>query len=595
MKLVKIAIACNLFVIAAFAQYSRPITVTFGEPNVWSYEQARELLTHKDTSGIAPYGNEAGSGQRLVYLDLPHSLYVVPERCKHQLIQVWWRVKGYYEGAASGGAAAAPRPLGALIAIDSDANWPVRAVDVVPGRSSLNVADRYELERNWNLGGRLAGFFGSGNDTRLERQRKRYSQYVSQDMLASGFGEGSRDFGWTFGPNPGTESVAPGIKTTHAMLIVPEKARAVRLSALACYFPNDVEPPRNYADVESFLEVQRQNLIPERDVHCSDPREIDVLMPDVPNNTFSIQSVEYQSTMAGQRSTVIMHGSFSPRVSVLVDGIALAHGSTGRPVTSNTIAGDYDILSPQLLVASFRVPPNYQGTPKITVSAPGRAETIADASLQTHGPMFVGALSIEGAHLQRAIERGAPKILLDVTGRGFLSTVQISINGRPLAAPQRFSSTELILPLSADDLLALRNVDDVNIYLKQSAADVLDQGSFTFKNTTIPRGAVSQIKYRDLSSKKEKRDEILITVEGSNFGPDTVAELSGRPAPVLLVSPTKLMVHLIGEGELDELVILRLKDSISGSESYMPVTDFREQAHPKPAPKPPPRPMSLPS
>src|SRR6185295_6819757 len=72
---------------------------------------------------------------------------------------------------------------------------------------------------------------GLGVKVNYQRQRELYEQYLQQEVFASGFGKGSNAFGWTFGALPGTDRVAPGVRTTYAVLAVPRAASALRIEA----------------------------------------------------------------------------------------------------------------------------------------------------------------------------------------------------------------------------------------------------------------------------------------------------------------------------------------------------------------------------
>ena len=141
----------------------------------------------------------------------------------------------------------------------------VRTVDIIPRQSSLNVND---IQDTVKATGILAGFkffFGFAGQVNYQRQREQFEQFLHQELYASGFGKGNRDFGWTFGALPGTERVAPGIRTTYAALIVPDDAESIVLSARGCYFPRKRYQPLDFNDTRDVdwtrsRQVQRLQL-----------------------------------------------------------------------------------------------------------------------------------------------------------------------------------------------------------------------------------------------------------------------------------------------------------------------------------------------
>ncbi|MBC7933254.1 MAG: hypothetical protein H7Z38_22040, partial [Rubrivivax sp.] len=112
----------------------------------------------------------------------------------------------------------------------------VRTVDIIPRQSSLNVNDIQETVKATGILAAFKFLFGFAGQVNFQRQREQFEQFIHQELYASGFGKGDRDFGWTFGALPGTKRVAPGVRTTYAVLVVPDDAESLVLSARGCYF-----------------------------------------------------------------------------------------------------------------------------------------------------------------------------------------------------------------------------------------------------------------------------------------------------------------------------------------------------------------------
>src|SRR5438094_6497020 len=93
--------------------------------------------------------------------------------------------------------------------------------------------------------------FGFGARLNIERQREQFSQFVQQELYSAAFGKGSREFGWTFTPMPGTDRLLSGDRTTYAAVVVPDSATALVLESNGCFFPRTAYQPLNFADTQS--------------------------------------------------------------------------------------------------------------------------------------------------------------------------------------------------------------------------------------------------------------------------------------------------------------------------------------------------------
>ena len=326
----------------------------------------------------------------------------------------------------------------------------VRALDVIPRQSALNVNDHHATQRGFNLGSVFQFLTGVGAKVSYQRQRSIYEQFVHQEIFASGFGKGQTTFGWTFGPLPGTKRLAPGIRTTYAVLAVPRTAVALRLRASGFVYKRDRDP----ADHEPVTDT-----------------EFDVLVPGEWTNGFWLQGVAYSPVPRGQRVVVLLQGDqFSPQLGVLVNGVPLRRAvSIGRNESdrvsavagANGIEGEYEHLGADAVVLSFSMGDKYVGTPTITLVAPGKTSSINSFPLQINyrpqprslrevakeEPMFTEPLEVKKVVPLPNPAAGPPRIR--VTGTGFRPDARFTLNDvAPLATVQ--TSTEAYeLTLSA--------------------------------------------------------------------------------------------------------------------------------------------------
>lgn len=421
--------------------------------------------------------DEVGPGERLIFLELPQSIYTVPDKANRKLVQVWWHVDGYYEPDEAKREALtrqenkrqeimreevkrdnrtqvervkeceerARQQTGVLteamrIRCDCDAraqvNEPsssgemsircspyrvderpmsreemvknlslqnysqssdpikkgnVRTVDLIPRQSALNVNDIQDKVKNFNLAGLFTFLSGFGARVDFQRQRRLFEQFLQQDIYASAFGKGQGDFGWTFGPKPGTERIAPGLHTTFAILIVPEKASMIKLSARGCYFPRTGLAPQSFDDTNESDSATSMASMSNK-LTCTPASEFNMQIPGTTDNNFWVTGVDYRQVRNGERAVVFVRGDyFSPQIGVLVDGVPLRRaiglaqvelaGAKPNDGFEPTPRGDFEFVNSKLLILAFSMGQDYEGTPSIALVTPGRARTINDLRL----------------------------------------------------------------------------------------------------------------------------------------------------------------------------------------------------------------------
>jgi hypothetical protein len=331
-----------------------------------------------------------------------------------------------------------------------------RIVDIIPRQSALNINDTHATQKGFALTAKFLAIFGFGASVGYQRQRSIYEQFIHQDVFASGFGKGLDSFGWTIGPVPGTKRLAPGPRTTYAILAIPRGALAVRLEADAIAFRNNRSPEGGSVKP---LATQKQFTI---------------LVPQRDTEGFWVDSAAYTPVASGQRVTVLLRGKyFSPLTGVTVDGmplkraVAIAKHESDKTTNDQdtTAPGEFEYLNPNELVLNFKVAqPNYVGTPLITLITPEKTAAINyftdllinfrfKTSLLRHSkvePMFIGPFRLGG--LRVTSPAGAGVVTAELAGGGFRRRAQILVNGVEVDDPQ-FESTslyKLTFPAPAD-------------------------------------------------------------------------------------------------------------------------------------------------
>ena len=271
-----------------------------------------------------------------------------------------------------------------------------RALEIIPRQSALNINEYQATTNNTGFLGLLKLLSGFGAQINFQRQKELYQDFLQQDVYASGFGKGTASFGWTFGPLPGSRRLAPGQRTTYAVLMVPRKALAVRITADAWAFPNRVEPEkRDLVRHRSFL----------------------VRIPSEETERFWVERATYVSVQKGKATTVLLGGSgFSPQLGALVNGVSLKRVLSISRAESNEpeitfpdsgVQGELELTNSNNLVLRFSMGKDFVGTPIITLVTPERTsainsfpmevnsshQSLTDASLRE--PMFSDDFKIE--------------------------------------------------------------------------------------------------------------------------------------------------------------------------------------------------------
>lgn len=664
--------------------------------------------------------DEVGPGERLVFLELPHSIYTVPDKSKRQLAQVWWRVEGYYKRpdemhagtdpwcekakesrrpevlereAASlerkaGGAASSderlrleaearkkrglakgtlPDPLMYEIAlrcnpysadrpikqslilartaatrmsaakgldpeqrtqrtaevtqmasesVESDARAvmnndsqirQIRTVDLIPRQSSLNVNDIQDKVKNFNLAGAFSFLFGLGARVNFERRRETYEQFIHQDIFASGFGKGDRDFGWTFGPVPGTDHVAPGLHTTYAVLIVPDDAEAIKLKARGCSFPRNRYAPRDFDDTdENGVKIIGSEAHPTTargsdSVRCDDGEDFRIAIPGTTENNFWVTGIEYRQVKPGSRAVIFLRGDyFSPQIGVLVDGVPLRRAvgvaqvelaATKNDSFQPRPRGEFEMVNSKQIVLAFTMPDGYEGTPVISLVTPGRARTINDlrlvindsykevvpdpaarkpttryktpdddskyVKLEDQPPLFSSVtpeaeVALTGVEVLRP--RHSAEVTLYLSGVKFDRSDRIEVNGRTVPDAKKTFRNSRLWELKFD------TADEESWTIAVFPAGEKAHALRTFLNPGFLKvsGSPQVVKYVPAVEKKTE-GLLVVKLSGSGFTPTVVASVSrdGKNVPVEFrrISPTEAVVEITAPQEFEVVTL----------------------------------------
>jgi hypothetical protein len=470
----------------------------------------------------------------------------------------------------------------------------VRTVDIIPRQSSLNVNDINETVKATGILAAFKFLFGFAGQVNFQRQREQFEQFIHQELYASGFGKGNRDFGWTFGALPGTKRVAPGVRTTYAALVVPDDAESIVLSARGCYFPRKSYQPLDFEDT-GHIDWARDNKFSR--YNCGDEQTYILPIPGGgETSNFWVTNVDYQPAEKGDFVTVSVRGNnFSSQMGVLVNGTPLfptvglgqpslmpkkaaADGTTTPQTTVPSdctgvtgICGRYERIDPKQIVFSFRMSDTFEGTPTITLIAPGKSVDLnmlhnltithgdthfTNAALSDEGVRFMfgkrAALAINDVQLLNA-SPDSTKVEALLTGTGFDDAKdEVYVNGTPIDGTGGTMKTRksrnlyrLTFNPTPDESLKFTVIQDKEV----AAKSVANPAALKITDATV-------LSY-DPPANKKSHGIMTVKVEGSGFTPRLVADndQTWRSAILIYVSPSEEIIKLI---DPEPLAIIRL-------------------------------------
>lgn len=493
----------------------------------------------------------------------------------------------------------------------------VRTVDIIPRQSSLNVNDVQETVKATGILAAFKFLFGFAGQVNFQRQREQFEQFVHQELYASGFGKGNRDFGWTFGAVPGTKRVAPGVRTTYAALIVPDDAESMVLSARGCYFPRKSYEPLDFEDTGHTDWTDDDKF---RRYNCGDQQTYVLTVPGGGNtSSFWVTSVNYEEgSNGGEFATVSVRGNnFSSQMGVLINGVPLAatvglaqphlmpkktdaNGAVVLEPANNcsnasVICGSYERIDSEQIVFSFKMPANYAGTPTITLIGPGKSVDLnpllvrinseSNVNLRKAPTMFGNGLSITDFQLLNDTS-GSPTMTAVLSGTRFDENKDaIYVNGIEIVKPNKeFKSPTLYIlkfPALRDETLKVTVVQDKVAISKP------------FSNPAVLKITSSRVLSYEPAA-KNKPGVLLLKIEGLGFSPPSSLSINVDGATkdrVAYVSATELILRLLNP-ELPVLVTLRNTqrgDPVTTAVEKFPEpepSNTKEEAKPKEETKP---------
>ncbi len=457
-------------------------------------------------------------------------------------------------------------------------NGTVRAVDLIPQQTSLNVNSAHALVRNSALSFAWNTLFGFGLKVDYQRQKENYDQFIQQESFASSFGKGQATFGWTFGPLPGTRVLNSGDRNTYAVLEVPDDTSYIEVEGLGCAFHRKHLPLRQFPDDSE----NRDGLL--EDYHCGDQLRTELRVPDRTNSGgFWLSGVDYEPVDPGSTASVVLRGGyFPPETTILVNGRRIPQVlGVGKPAQSMdagpedpapdaaAVSGVFEYVNREQLTVSLDIPASYTGPdfPVITVVAPARAMSINSLPLRINGKS--GRLSDETLVTKKPGSKMSISAVQYLSAAGGVFTAhlkgqkmtdldKVRLNGKECTNTEPLSEGDAQITCAADsqsqwEFIGLTS--DANPKIR------------VVSSLTIPNPRLIMLTGTQLLDGTEYGDDLhpsLISVQltGSGFTPRTVlASAQADPSRFMLtyVNPTTL-ICVIRKPQPTETILISDQD-----------------------------------
>jgi hypothetical protein len=520
--------------------------------------------------------DEVGPEQRLVFLEMPMSLYSVPKVDDDYVVRLEWKVDRFFGPLTSRATMAAveneetshddngeeqSQPItldmlreaepGRLESQGADSplagelsreGWRTadptkfRVIDIIPRQSALNVNDQHGTQKGFALTAKFLTMFGMGGQVSFQRQRSLYEQFIQQEVYASAYGKGMSNFGWTFGPLPGTTRLAPGVRTTYAILAIPRDALALELKVAAKVYKRNVSP----ADATVKPVIQS-----DEGYGAGTYR---ILVPNERTEGFWVDHVVYTPVAKGNQATMMIEGRyFSPLTGVLVNGVPLKRAvsiAKNESSTANLLsvpaidpAGEYEYLNPQQLILSFKMDPTYVGTPLITLVTPEKTSAInffklddinfhykktSLANVSEVEPMFGDVFGLSG--IEVVDDSQTDFVTVDVYGTGLRRGAKFFIGPVALDTRKGEQATQLSPGLYRLKFLRPAEGRALKIKYRNSTRQAVQEGYVTFQQTVVSDYQI--VRYEPAAGRGQAMLDLILTVTGQDAAPSIQIDTS---------------------------------------------------------------------
>jgi hypothetical protein len=280
----------------------------------------------------------------------------------------------------------------------------------------------------------------------------------------------------------------------------------------------------------------------------------------------------------GKRVVVSISGkNFSPQIGVLIDGIPLVHAlglaqplirddsAAGRATADDLkdaeIKGRIERIDTEKIIFSFKMPPEYQGTPTITLIAPGRGTDINLLPLEINNnrtpnmtlnkfptKMFGHSSGPSDFRIDRVKvfrSRTAGNLIAQVSGSGFVNNgaglPQVFVNGDLQLSPQFRSPTLMTVEFSIPS--------DESIKVTMVSQNTDPKKVETIESDATPNPALLSIADVEVITYEAATDDepnatLVVKITGTGFNDNLGASVGGKAIEVAVKSATEAILTI---------------------------------------------------
>ncbi len=246
-----------------------------------------------------------------------------------------------------------------------------RVLDLFPRNAAVNISNMKYRDSRFTLAG-LLSLFSVGANAAYNREHLQITQALGQSAYITGFGIETDSFGWVFSPSLGEEIVAPGDRTTFALVSAPSNCGTVEVDLLQATW--DKAPVALQDEKQAIKTVHSWIAEPTATELCNGcvqrlayaPIEFDPANPGVGAVTVNLRL----NVDLDREQTVTVNGIVVKRARDTY-GRATANGGSGGLLQANSLdAGTWIPISSKELVLNLNPTLFTRRFPAIILSSP---------------------------------------------------------------------------------------------------------------------------------------------------------------------------------------------------------------------------------
>jgi hypothetical protein len=219
-------------------------------------------------------------------------------------------------------------------------------VDIYPRLAAVNIIDEKYKETRLGLAG-LISFFSLGLNASYNRDHLKITQMLGQSSYITGYGVGTRDFGWAYGLTLGEDTISPGTRGT--FVLVRADCDDPKLNLVNAEWVKQI-PATNFQGVEQKSQTNNQQRTPLEGWKLADSPGANPSAAD-PVKTISYTPVEDDPANATPTAVMVSitladNINIDPETTITADGILVnrIRDTFGRAITGAGAGGSGGVL-----------------------------------------------------------------------------------------------------------------------------------------------------------------------------------------------------------------------------------------------------------